>query len=325
MVQSSKRMVNLMSQLFIIGNGFDLDHKLPTRYENFHDYLRAAYPNASEEFACVPMFQLDHHGEEVCDDDEIAGYLMSLFSRTDGDKWSHFEETLGCLDFDEDFSELPPQYDRDGDRNLWHELYNNEDLASRLVNCIPYISRFFSEWINTIDVSSAVPKPRFECLIQPDDVFLNFNYTKVLEQIYKIPKAKICHIHGVQGQREELIFGHGEGNRFDEDHFSPYIGCEDGLEAIQAALRKDTDLALQTHQAFFKHLSSGIHAIYSYGFSFSKVDEVYLREICSNVDTTKTVWFQHSHTLKEDPEEHERHRQTILRCGFKGSFDLFDT
>lgn len=311
-----------MSQLFVIGNGFDLDHNLLTRYADFHNYLRIAYPNASEEFACVPTFQTDHHGEEVCDEDEIAGYLMNLFSRTDGDEWSHFEAALGYLDFEEDFSKLSPQYDRDGDRNLFHEAYNNEDLATELVKCIPHIQRLFSEWIKAIDISPAALKPSFTRLIQPDDVFLTFNYTKVLEKIYGIPKSRICHIHGVQG--EKLIFGHGEGRRFDEDHGSPYFGCEDGLEAIQTALRKDTDLALQTHQDFFEHLSSGIQAIYSYGFSFSKVDEVYIREICSNVDTSKVVWFQHTYTLSKDPSEHERHKQTILRCGFKGTFQLFD-
>ncbi|WP_078181995.1 AbiH family protein [Bacillus cereus] len=28
-----------MSKLFVLGNGFDLDHKLPTSYEHFHQYL----------------------------------------------------------------------------------------------------------------------------------------------------------------------------------------------------------------------------------------------------------------------------------------------
>ncbi|WP_223546835.1 AbiH family protein [Priestia aryabhattai] len=35
-----------MSNLFIIGNGFDLDHGLSTSYENFRKYLITKYPNA---------------------------------------------------------------------------------------------------------------------------------------------------------------------------------------------------------------------------------------------------------------------------------------
>ncbi|MBZ5482420.1 hypothetical protein JGU65_24860 [Bacillus sp. T_4] len=35
-----------MSNLFIIGNGFDLAHRLPTSYKDFYKYLIKTYPNA---------------------------------------------------------------------------------------------------------------------------------------------------------------------------------------------------------------------------------------------------------------------------------------
>lgn len=35
-----------MSNLFVIGNGFDISHKLKTSYENFHTYLKKEYSNA---------------------------------------------------------------------------------------------------------------------------------------------------------------------------------------------------------------------------------------------------------------------------------------
>ena len=312
-----------MRRLFIIGNGFDLDHKLPTKYEDFHKYLRTAYPDANEEYVCVPVFTVGHHGEDVCDKDEVVGYLMNLISRTDGDIWADFESSLGRLDFDDDFYELTPQYDHDGDRNLWHEAYDNEDLAARLEMCVPYISTLFSEWIDSIDISLVKPNAKFQRLVQPDDIFLNFNYTTVLEQVYRISPSAVCHIHGVQG--EELIFGHGEGNRFDEDHASPYIGCEDGLENIQSALRKDTAGAIKQHEQFFQDIPHELQSIYSYGFSFSKVDEEYLKLICSHVDTSKSTWFLNSYALKNNPAIHKKHIQTIIKCGFKGKFDTFTT
>lgn len=307
-----------MKKLFVIGNGFDLAHGLHTRYEDFHAYLKTAYPDAAEDDAYVPEFSVGPHGEEVCDDDEVVGYLMCLLSRTDGEKWSDFEGALGRLDFDEDFDTQPGLYDREGDRDWWHESYNNEDLAAQLANCVPYIPKLFSEWINLVQVKSACPRPQFEKLIGAEDVFLNFNYTRLLELIYKIPDARVCHIHGVQGG--ELIFGHGEGALFDKDHGSTYIGCENGLEAIHEALRKDTDGAIKRHGSFFWSLASGLEAIYSYGFSFSKVDEVYIKTICSLLDTSDTVWYLHTF----DSAKSKHYKEVIVKCGFKGTFQTFD-
>lgn len=307
-----------MRKLFIIGNGFDTAHGLPTQYVDFHTYLKDAYPDADEDEAYVPEFSVGHHGEEVCDVNDAVGYLMCLLSRTAGEKWQDFEGTLGRLDFEEDFDTLPELYDRDGDRDMWHEANNNEDLASRLVSCVPYIPKLFSEWIESIQVKSAKPRPQFEELIGAEDVFLNFNYTRLLELVYKIPDARVCHIHGVQGG--DLIFGHGEGPLFDEDHWSPHIGCEDGLEAIHEALRKDTDGAIERNYSFFQSLSSGLDAIYSYGFSFGKVDEAYIKKICDLVDTSDTVWYLHAF----DSCKSAYFKEIIIRCGFKGTFQTFD-
>lgn len=38
-----------MKKLFIIGNGFDISHGLPTRYCDFQTYLKKEYPEASED------------------------------------------------------------------------------------------------------------------------------------------------------------------------------------------------------------------------------------------------------------------------------------
>lgn len=35
--------VNVMKNLYIIGNGFDLAHSLPTKYSNFKEYLISKY------------------------------------------------------------------------------------------------------------------------------------------------------------------------------------------------------------------------------------------------------------------------------------------
>lgn len=313
-----------MSKLFIIGNGFDLAHRLPTAYDCFHGYLQRNYPDASEEYASVPWATTGHHGEELYDKNEVVGYLMCLLSRTAKENWSDFEENLGCLDFDDDFWDLPEQIDRDGDRNYFREAYQNEDLASQLAGCVPQILDLFSEWVETIDIAEADPIAEFQRLIDPSqDLFLNFNYTQTLEELYDIPN--VCHIHGTLG--ETLMVGHGADPRFDEDHWSPYIGSEDSIEFIQEALRKDTAGTLEKHRGFFQKLSFGLSAVYSYGFSYGAVDEVYLKEICRIADTSAIIWYLHNYPSDNDWERyknHERFKKVLRRCGFKGAFGAFD-
>lgn len=307
-----------MSKLFIIGNGFDLAHKLPTSYQDFHEFLLKEYPDASGEDAVVPYCSIGQHGEKIYDENEVVAYLINLISRTEGNRWSDLERSLGQLDFDDDFSYLTVDLDHDGDPNLFHEAYNNEDQASALAECVPMISRLFADWINTIKISSAKVNSRFCSLIAPaTDYFLTFNYTRTLEFLYGA--KNVCHIHGVQGQ--PLIFGHGAGRLFDEDHMSTYFGSEDGLEKIQSALRKDTANAIDTHQAFFRNLHAKVTDIYSYGFSFGEADLVYIKEIFKNLDTENVVWYLHNH----DSEKHNTQRKALIECGFHGSFDVFDS
>lgn len=307
-----------VEKLFIIGNGFDLAHGLPTNYEDFHNYLRKNYPNAVEGDAVAPTGTAGHHGELEYNDDEVVGYLMNLISRTEGVLWRDIETSLGMLDFDSDFDYLPEVYDRDGERNPWHEANNNEDQASELAGCVPIISDLFADWVESIKISSAITRPKITTLIDPQrDHFMSFNYTRTLEELYGV--RDVCHIHGVQGEREKLLFGHGAGRRFDEDNMSSYIGCEDGLEEIQDALRKDTAGALHAHQSFFQKLENKILAIYSYGFSFGDVDQIYLKEIFRMVNTEDMFFYLN----KYDKDKHEQQKEIIQNCGFCGKFDTF--
>lgn len=307
-----------MRKLFIIGNGFDLAHDLPTKYSDFHNYLQETYPEADEDNESVPGFSIGSHGDMQFCKEEVVGYLMNLLTRSSGEDWSNFEEALGCLDFGDAFFSLSEDLDEDGDPNPWHTVYNNEDLASTLADCVPMLKDLFSDWIDTIQLGHTQGIWEFASLITPNqDLFLNFNYTKTLETVYGA--KNVCHIHGVQGG--DILVGHGEGALFDEDHFSSYIGCEDELEQLHSVFRKDTEGALRDHQPFFRSLTADISAIYSYGFSFSKVDEIYIREICTKLNTSGVIWYLNSHK----PSEHGKFRDTIKRCGFRGSFDIFST
>lgn len=94
-----------MKKLFIIGNGFDRAHGLRTSYEDFHQYLKITYPDANEEDEQLPEVFQTPDGGIGCDDIEAVGFIMRLITQAEpnSEQWSALEESLGRLDFCEEF------------------------------------------------------------------------------------------------------------------------------------------------------------------------------------------------------------------------------
>lgn len=302
-----------MERLFIIGNGFDIAHDLKTKYTDFKNYLHATYPNASYKCGAVPESIMMSDGEEVYDDDDVVGFLVKVISDAGkkGMAWSDLENTIGELDFIEFFDDYNP----DEDDNEWHEVYKNETIAYKISNVTRMIKDYFSEWIKTIDTSNTKPKSAFEKLINKDeDLFLTFNYTDTLEKIYHA--KNVYHIHGKQG--EELIFGHGNSQNWYCKYMDSNIGSENLMFELQNILKKDTNAVIQRYKHIFKQLGS-VNAIYSYGFSFSKVDLVYIKEICKVSSTKNITWYLNCY----DKSRFNEFRTKIMKCGFRGKFDSF--
>jgi len=310
----------IMSSLFIIGNGFDLDHGIKTSYEDFHQFLKAEYPDASEDDYVLPESTSMPDGGIEFDDDEVASFLLRLISNTelDGDEWSDLENSLGVLDFSEYLDYVTKVFDKDGDIDEWKTMYNTEDVALNLVVPTQRITKFFSNWVDTIEIDGTIPnKPDFEALIDKNcDMFLTFNYTQTLEKLYQV--KNVCHIHGEQG--EDLLFGHGNDTDYSEEIMGKHVGAEGALQEIQAALRKDTTGAINNHQDFFDTLSPSVEKIYSYGFSFSKVDEVYIKDICYKLETSNTIWYLNDY---DNPTKLKQYEEKIINCGFKGRFSTY--
>lgn len=301
--------------LFIIGNGFDLAHGLKTSYEHFREYLQKEYPEVdSDEFILPNVYTLPK-GDEFVDDIQAISFLLRIISNTEGDEWKDVETTLGTLDFGECFDGLYYERDSDEDINLWYKAYLNQDIASNLVLPTLKISDYFAEWINTIEIDDRVSvKKDFAKLINSDeDLFLTFNYTETLEKLYNI--KNVCHIHGKQG--EEIIFGHGNDANSYEYYLSYYVGAENSLVEIHRMLQKNTVSALERHMSFFKKIDFTVNKIYSFGFSFSEVDQIYIEKICRNLTNPNIVWYLNDY---DDEIKRNEYKELITKCGFKGTF-----
>jgi len=313
-----------MGNLFIIGNGFDLAHYLPTSYQDFYEYLKNIYPDALD---IEPTFSIE--GQDMPDGslhfnkDEVVAFIIDIISKAEknGDDWQDIETSLGRLNYDSYFDEMSYIFGHEDDDSSYFRMANrNETVASNFHLVTLKFKELFAEWIETIDTSEVKSIQSFDDLVEPyDDTFLTFNYTDVLETVYGAIDVKHIHVHVAHRNgwvKEELIIGHGEKSR---DFQNRYTGSEGSLLRIHDSLRKNTQKIIEREHEFFNNLTS-IEKIYSYGFSFSNVDLPYIKEICSRLNTMNITWFLHDYGKKED---REKFKKIIRECGFKGEIKEF--
>ncbi|MBD1584927.1 bacteriophage abortive infection AbiH family protein [Pseudoalteromonas sp. S16_S37] len=167
------------SSVYIIGNGFDLGHDLPTSYSEFYKKEKA---------------YLDEYGE-------FFGSIIGTCN------WCDFENTLGEWDWELlfDSTVLPDVSD---DNFKWSQVHGFEDaVTENSQEVVDTITERFTHWVESIDLSlTATRLNSLKC----SSNFLSFNYTSVLQDVYGVEDNNILHIHGRARHTNALIFGHGE-------------------------------------------------------------------------------------------------------------------
>lgn len=172
-----------MRSIYVIGNGFDLYHKLKTSYCDFYTFLKSndnKFPSISNWSILELLNQLETSGIDL---------------------WTNIEEAFG----ETDFSELVTFYnfsdddldERESDRQSERAYYLGEDLEElgnkRFYNAIAFA---MNQWLEEAYHKCFPIKVYNELLNNVTDAFVNFNYTPTLEDTYKIPHENILHIHG---------------------------------------------------------------------------------------------------------------------------------
>lgn len=277
-----------MSLLYVIGNGFDLWHKLPTSYLN--DFK--------------PLVKKRHPKE--------ADLLVKLFSAGDEeDYWSHFEERVGAVAelaqermrsrADDSLSWFVEEANNDGvtsdDRDFgiqlddhavsissvvpdFGKLYPNLDetllwgLRSILDACMNEMATRANERLVNIDKMGSFSR---------DSYFVTFNYTDTLERVYAVPPRRILHVHGSASCGDELVWGNErskvEGDidlstsclslidkeepvdydsgdhRFYFGYHSQYAAVQEGVKSVQEAEMAAAGLLNDVCSGFVKQLN----------------------------------------------------------------------
>jgi len=273
-----------MKVLYIVGNGFDLWHGLPTSYGDF-------YSRASEVLSEFEEYFVQYNDCSI--------------------PWSDFENNLGEYDWQTLFQEQElPDFQSESFKPSM--MYGLEDgITEQTESLVSGITEEFETWINTIDVGFANPKISFE----PDSIFLSFNYTSTLQTVYGIEPDSVKHIHGNVDVNEPLIFGHcetrEEESEIDDEGNSNRTMLSDSENAARHpfyAFQKPVENILEIFTPWMNSLDD-VDAFVILGHSLNRVDIPYFQKM-SEVNTS-AKWVVSCYSQND----FRTHRETLTQIG----------
>jgi len=271
-------------KLYIIGNGFDIAHGILCRFSDFYTYLEENRYDVLEEM------------EQYYD----------IYK--DSDLWSDFERELEeniCYDsLVRIIIKNTPNFSSDDFRDS--DWYDAElEIENKCNELLSKIRSSFEEWINSLELNIIMEKYDIDKTAR----FFTFNYTKVLELVYRIPIENVIHIHNKVG--EKLIFGHGKNvkdfnvkkalYRYDNTLLDKEIDgimgyghekfAENAVCRFYDKMSKHTDKIINTHLNYFSSLSD-IDEVIVIGHSYNEIDFPYFKKISESV-SNKATWILH--------------------------------
>lgn len=263
-----------MSQesLYIIGNGFDLHHRIKSRYSDFKNYVQSV--------------------------DNSLHNLITEYIPVSKD-WSDLEQALADTDSESiiDYaSQFLESYGADDWSDAYHHDYQYE--IDKIVEGLSVkLKSIFAEWVAQILIPKFAEVEGKIVAIDKNAKFLSFNYTSTLSMIYDVPKDNILFIHGRAGNSsQEIVLGHAwkpkdsSKDNFSDPDVDPRIF--EGNEIINGYFKstfKDVESIIAVNKPFFASLRA-VTEIYVLGHSLSTVDLDYFKEIIKNIDIDKVQW-----------------------------------
>lgn len=277
-----------MTTLYIIGNGFDLWHGLPTNYGSFYEFAKDSL-------------------------DELDAYYVADDSVDR--RWHDFENYLGKYDHQLLYDEID-DIDVTSESFRPKDAYGLEDeLEEFSENLVDSIENLFHDWAFDIDLSEAAKKITFDS----PALFLTFNYTNTVQQIYGIADSDVFHIHGSSKKDDKLIFGHGESREeapeIDENGDSNrtmFTDAENAAKYPFYAFQKPVLETINNNRNYFISLRLATRVVVI-GHSLNEIDLPYFHEVAKN--TIGCNWFVYCYETSDE----EHHRSQLIRCGVDAS------
>jgi len=152
-----------MKHLYIIGNGFDLHHGIPSSYKQYMTWLICHYPEFYDE-------------------------VSRTFKDADEDAWwADFEHRLAEVEYMYDLSiQIYPDI-----KVLGVEI-KGTNSPERLAATFKAVQKTFTLWVHSLNELLLEYQPDLK--LDPDATYLTFNYTNTLQDLYHIPDKHVLHI-----------------------------------------------------------------------------------------------------------------------------------
>lgn len=309
-----------MKKLFIIGNGFDIQHKIKSKYQDFHDFIKKYYFLHKDPFfipggGLVPKI-LNYEPNEIGlqEKEDALAYLDYTITLTEeGDDWWNLENSLAKLYLIQEFDEASDDFFSRG-------IESPENTIYYIGLCFKFFYRIFDYWVEKIDISDVKPNKSFQKLIDPDEDY--FFHLITLKLLKKYIMHGMYFMFMVYKEREKSW-----SSKKDEEYIIEFcknnkipLSCLEGVKYLFEITEKDTRKIYEENKEYFNSLDSDIKEIYSYGFSFSMVDMIYIFAICHSIDTTNITWYMSDFSSEK---QIEKYKKSVCMCGFKGKFKTF--
>lgn len=275
-------------ELFIIGNGFDLAHGLPTKYSDFRKFLKDNY------YEFLYTFEEAYNHFSVAD---LENFL-----------WNDLEGNLANIDDIMMEEKLHQQTDlglESGNIGILDTMdYYFQEQFSYIEDLIIYLK----EWANEVNTLTPHLNKKTNLLISSkNNKYINFNYTNTLSKVYNISKSNIVYIHESASGNDDLVLGHGNLERiqyFRDEHSRYEELFDEQSMSVYKTLFEYCEKTIKDTKFYINHLNfinfSEFTSVNILGHSLGEVDLPYFIRIAQGTnDITWNVYYYSKNEIDE--------------------------
>ena len=302
--------------LVIIGNGFDLWQNLKTGYKDFYKYYRQHRFEICKKLRIKEVtVQEGNKIQKITPVELIYGDILDQ-DLAYFDFWNTFEDSLGYLDA----YNLNLYYGKEP------EVLNDFLKSGR--NAQKILRTAFCNWVQSLNIKD---KKRSNIKFKDNCLFINFNYTSTLQDLFGVSEDDVIHIHGEAADKKSIIFGHSNHPQEPEDIFRSFGGRFYGLYIVESLLF-ETDKQVRTNitelcidLSLTGVIAEDIKDIYVLGHSLGQADYEYFRFLKSAASLQSEYEKEAKINLKRyNPDDDLQLRMNYAQKKYGGDFTIIE-